>query len=132
MEMKKGVQSVKVVPGRRIVISVGEGSTSVDEIKQLTETVLDNAKNWSRLGWAYVADCSNVKPVTPAEAGELVNMTKKLVEAGCKALGFVEGKSIMLRVQAQKNTERSATGVAEGHFATMEEVLDWLKKENNI
>lgn len=132
MEMKKGVQSVEVVSGRRIVISIGTGSTSVEEIKKLTDTVLNAAKSWKQLGWAYVADCSNVAPVSPAEAGELVTMTKKLVEAGCKALGFVEGNSIMLKVQAKKNTERSATGVAEGHFETMEEVLEWLKKDINI
>ena len=132
MEVKSGVQSVKVVPGRRIVISAGTGKTSVDEIKKLTETVLDSAKQWKQSGWAYVADCSQVSPVTPAEAAELVVMTKKMVEAGCKALGFAEGKSIMLKVQAQKNTERSATGVVEGHFATIEEVLDWLKKEVNM
>lgn len=132
MEMKNGVQSVEVVPGRKIVISVGSGKTSVDEVKKLTDTVLDCAKNWKQSEWAYVADCSQVEPVTPAEAAELVVMTRKLVEAGCKALGFVEGKSIMLKIQAQKNTQRSATGVAEGHFATMEEVLEWLQKENNI
>ena len=118
MGAKSGVQSVKVVPGRKIIISTGSGSTSVEEIKQLTETVLKNAKSWNQSGWAYVADCTNVQPVTPAEAGELVVMTKKLVEAGCKALGFVEGKSVMLKVQAQKNTQRSATGVAEGDYGT--------------
>ncbi len=132
MEAKSGVQSVKVVPGRRIVISAGSGKTSVEELKKLTETVLESAKHWKHLGWAYVADCSQVAPVSPAEAGELVNMTKKMVEAGCKALGFAEGKSIMLKIQAQKNTERSATGVAEGHFATVDEVLDWLKNEVKI
>ena len=124
--------SVKVVPGRRIIISSGSGKASVDELKQLTETVLANAKSWKNLGWAYVADCTQVAPVGPAEAGELVTMTKKMVEAGCKALGFAEGKSLMLKIQAQKNTERSATGVAEGHFATIEEVLEWLEKEINI
>ncbi len=132
MEMKNGVQSVKVIPGRRIILSVGAGKTSVDELKKLTDTVLDNAKRWKALGWAYVADCSQVAPVSPAEAGELVNMTKKFAEAGCKALGFAEGKSIMLKIQAQKNTERSETGIAEGHFATVEEALDWLQKEINI
>ena len=132
METKNGVQSVKVVPGRRIVISTGAGKASVEELRKLTDTVLDSAKQWKQLGWAYVADCSQVAPVSPAEAGELVIMTKKLVEAGCQALGFAEGKSIMLKVQAQKNTERSATGVAEGHFATIEEVLEWLKTEIKI
>ena len=73
-----------------------------------------------------------MSPVTPAEGGELVNMTKKFVEAGCKAFAFAEGKSIMLKVQAQKNTQRSETGVTEGHFATVEEALDWLAKEVKI
>ena len=63
---------------------------------------------------------------------EMGAKAKAFVDAGCKAFGFAEGTSIMLKVQAQKNTERSQTGVAEGHFATVEEVLDWLKKEVNI
>ena len=73
-----------------------------------------------------------MSPVTPAEGGTLVTMTKKFVEAGCKAFAFAEGKSVMLKIQAQKNTERSNTGIPEGHFATVEEALDWLKKEINI
>ena len=73
-----------------------------------------------------------MSPVSPTEAAELVNMTKAFVDAGCKAFGFAEGTSIMLKVQAQKNTERSQTGVAEGHFATVEEVLAWMQKEVNL
>lgn len=71
-------------------------------------------------------------PVSPAEGGELVIMTKKFVEAGCKAFAFAEGTSIMLKVQAKKNTERSKTGIPEGHFATTSEALAWLKKNMNI
>lgn len=59
-------------------------------------------------------------------------MTKKFVEAGCKAFGFAEGSSVMLKLQAQKNTQRSETGVLEGHFATVDEVLTWLKDEVNF
>ena len=132
MVKKNGAQSVDTIPGRRIVLSAGVGKTNVDELKWLTETVLSNAKAWKATGWAYIADCSQMSPVTPAEGGELVTMTKKFVEAGCKAFAFAEGKSLMLKVQAQKNTERSNTGVAEGHFATVEEALDWLKKEIKI
>ena len=73
-----------------------------------------------------------MSPVSPAEGSELVTMTKKFVEAGCKAFAFAEGKSVMLKVQAQKNTERSQTGVIEGHFSTVEEALDWLKTEVKI
>ena len=132
MAQTNGAQTVEVIEGRRIVLSGAVGKTNIDELKWLTDTVLENAKAWKSTGWAYVADCSQMKPVTPAEGGELVTMTKKFVEAGCKAFGFAEGSSYMLKVQAQKNTERSQTGVLEGHFATREEVLAWLKDEVNI
>lgn len=132
MEMKNGAQTVTLIPGRKIILSAGVGKTNIDELKWLTETVLSNAKAWKASGWAYIADCSKMDPVTPAEGGELVVMTQKFVEAGCKAFGFAEGKSIMLKIQAQKNTERSQTGVAEGHFATVDEVLEWLEKDIKI
>lgn len=132
MAKKNGAQSVEVVDGRKIVLSAGVGETNIDELKWLAETVLAEAKAWKNTGWAYIADCSQMKPVSPAEGGQLVTMTKQFVEAGCKAFAFAEGKSIMLKVQAKKNTERSQTGVIEGHFVTVEEALDWLKNEVNI
>ena len=48
-----------------------------------------------------MADCSQMSPVTPAEGGELVTMTKKFVEAGCKAFAFAEGKSVFLIVYSK-------------------------------
>ena len=132
MAKVNGAQSVEKIAGRNIVLSAGVGKTNVDELKWLTETVLAEAKMWKQTGWAYIADCSQMKPVGPAEGGVLVEMTKAFVDAGCKAFGFAEGASIMLKIQAQKNTERSETGIIEGHFATVEEVLDWLKNEVNI
>ncbi len=132
MAKKKGAQSVDVIPGRKIVLSAGVGKTNVEELRWLTETVLSSAKMWKASGWAYIADCSKMEPVSPAEGGELVIMTKKFVEAGCKAFAFAEGKSVLLKVQAQKNTQRSQTGVVEGHFETVEQALEWLKKEVNL
>ena len=132
MELKNGAQSVQTIKGRKVILSAGVGKTNVDELKWLADTVLSNAKAWKTSGWAYVADCSQMDPVTPAEGGQLVEMTKKFVEAGCKAFAFAEGKSIMLKIQAQKNTQRSETGVVEGHFVTVEEALDWLEKEVQI
>lgn len=126
MAKKNGAQSVEVIPGRKIVLSAGDGKTNITELKWLCETVLEEAKKWESTGWAYIADCSQMNPVTPAEGGELVVMTQKFVESGCKAFGFAEGNSVMLKVQAKKNTERSQTGVTEGHFATVNEVLKWL------
>ena len=128
MAKKNGAQSVEVIPGRKIVLSAGVGKTNIEELRWLCETVLAEAKKWKSTGWAYIADCSQMGPVTPAEGGELVVMTQKFVEAGCKAFGFAEGNSVMLKVQAKKNTERSQTGVIEGHFATVPEVLKWLEE----
>ena len=128
MAQTNGAQTVELIAGRRIVLSAGVGKTNIDELKWLTDTVLSHANKWKATGWAYIADCSQMTPVSPAEGGELVTMTKLFVEAGCKAFAFVDGTSIMLKVQSQKNTERSQTGVLEGHFATREEALDWLKK----
>jgi len=132
MAKKNGSQTVDVVTGRKIIVSSAVGKTNIDELKWLTETVLASAAKWKNTGWAYVADCSQMSPVTPAEGGELVMMTKKFVEAGCKAFGFAEGNSVMLKVQAQKNTQRSNTGIPEGHFATTAEALAWIKSTQNI
>ena len=103
MAKRNGAQTVETVAGRKVVVSAGVGKTNVEEIKWLTETVLAEAAAWKASGWAYIADCSEMEPVTPAEGGELVIMTQKFVDAGCKAIGFAEGHSIMLKVQAKKN-----------------------------
>lgn len=132
MAKTNGSQTVDTVAGRKIVISSAVGKTNTDEIKWLEETVLAAAASWKSSGWAYIADCSQMSPVGPSEGGELVKMTKMFVDAGCKAFGFAEGKSIMLKIQAQKNTERSHTDVPEGHFETQQEALDWIKKEFGI
>lgn len=132
MAKKNGAQTVQTIPGRRIVLSAGVGKTNLEELKWLEQTVLADAKAWKSSGWAYIADCSQMSPVSPTDAVQLVHMTQAFVAAGCKAFGFAEGKSIMLKVQAQKNTERSNTGVIEGHFATVDEVLTWLKNDIHI
>lgn len=132
MAKVNGAQSVEVIPGRKIVLSAGVGKTNIAELKWLSETILEEAKDWKTTGWAYIADCSQMDPVTPAESGELVVMTRKLVNAGCKAFGFAEGGSVMLKVQAKKNTERSQTGVLEKHYATVDEVLKWLQNDVGI
>lgn len=132
MAKTNGAQTVEMIAGRKIVLSRGVGKTNVDELKWLTDTVLASAASWKQSGWAYIADCSKMSPVSPTEGGELVTMTKKFVDAGCKAFAFAEGNSIMLKVQAQKNTQRSETGILEGHFATVEEALAWLESEVKI
>lgn len=132
MKKTNGAQTIEEVAGRHIIVSTGVGKTNTEELKWLTENVLKDAARWKNSGWAYIADCSNMKPVGPNEIPFLVNMTKAFVENGCKAFGFAEGHSVMLKIQAQKNTQMSETGVLEGHFATVEEALAWIKEEVNL
>lgn len=132
MAKTNGTQTVETIAGRKIVLSSCSGKTNIDELNWLTNTVLSSASTWKSSGWAYIADCSKMSPVTPAEGGTLVKMTKSFVDAGCKAFAFVEGSSIMLKAQTKKNTERSDTGVTEGHFATLDEALAWLKSDLKI
>lgn len=79
MARKNGAQSVEVIPCRKIVLSAGVGKTNVDELKWLTETVLTEASAWKQSGWAYIADCSHMSPISASESGELVSRTKKFV-----------------------------------------------------
>ncbi|MBP3616849.1 MAG: hypothetical protein J6J38_02320 [Lachnospiraceae bacterium] len=125
-------QRVEDIPGRRIILSAGMGQTNVDDLQWLMDTVLKHAAGWKATGWAYIADCTQMKPIGPKESSVLVKMTKAFVDAGCKAFGFAEGASVMLKIQAKKNTQMSDTGVIEGHFTTVDEVLNWLKNDMNL
>jgi hypothetical protein len=132
MGLTKGAQTVDKMVGRNIIVSAGVGRTNAEEIKWLTQTVLASAAAWKNTGWAYVADCSKMDPVGPEEAAVLVEMTKAFVNAGCKAFGFAEGSSVMLQIQAKKNTQMSNTGIPEGHFATVDDAVAWIKEAVNI
>lgn len=132
MQEKCLTQRVEDIPGRRIILSAGIGQTNPEDLQWLTDTVLKHAAGWKSSGWAYIADCTKMKPIGPRESNVLVKMTKAFVDAGCTAFGFAEGASVMLKIQAKKNTQMSDTGVIEGHFATVEEVLDWLKNDRKI
>ncbi len=132
MQEKQGTQTVDDIQGRRIVLSSAVGQTNVRDLHWLKDTVLKHAAGYKSQGWAYIADCSQMKPVGAHEVSAIVEMTKAFVDAGCKAFGFAEGTSMMLKIQTKKNTQMSDTGVIEGHFATVEEVLDWLKTDLKI
>ena len=132
MEFNNGAQTVMTVPGRQVIVSAGKGKTNIEELRWLTNTVLQNARAWKATGWAYVADCSSMEPVSMEESQELITMTKAFVDNGCKAFGFAEGSSIMLKVQTQQNTQMSKTGIPEGHFATVDEALNWVKEDVNL
>ena len=121
-----------VVPGRRVIFVTGSGKANAQIIREFTDSVLKEAEKWKETGWAYVADCSKVPPVTPEESEALIDLTKRICDAGCRVIAFVEGKAFMIKIQAMKHTEKSQTHIAEGHFKTIPEALDWVEKEFHL
>ena len=49
MAKKNGAQTVERVAGRHVIVSKGVGKTNIDELKWLTETVLDETKAWKKI-----------------------------------------------------------------------------------
>ena len=119
----------RLIPGRRLVIATGKGKSNAEEIEAFTEEVLEIVQPWKESGWGYVADCTNIPPVSAAESQALVVLTQKFVEAGCNAIAFVEGSAFMIKIQAKKHTERAQTPVITDHFKTIPEALEWLTTE---
>ena len=129
MPAQTKAMTYQIVPGRKIILVKGTGQSNAAEIHAFADSILEDVKDWKESGWAYVADCSDVTPVSMAESEALIELTRRIVTAGCKVLAFAEGKSFMIKIQAKNHTERSHTHVAEGHFKTVEQALDWVEKE---
>lgn len=129
MSKSNGTQTVERIPGRNIIISTGIGKSNLEELKWLADAVLEEAMPLASTNWAYIGNCSQMAPVTSLESNSLIEMTRRFAEAGCQAFAFVEGKSFMQRIQTRNHTKRSGADLPEGHFATVEEALDWIAKE---
>ena len=83
MKEKCLTQVVEDIPGRRVILSAGIGQTNPTDLQWLMDTVLKHAVAWKASGWAYIADCTKMKPIGPQASSVLVKMTKAFVDAGC-------------------------------------------------
>lgn len=126
MKLTFGVQTVESVEGKRALKSGAVGSTNAEEVKWLTETLVSNSKAWKSSGWGYIVDISKMAPVTPDVSQELVDLHKKLEEAGCKAMAFVDFGSFVTSAQAKKHQKQSNAAIQEGHFKTDEDAIKWI------
>lgn len=128
MSLTNGAQTVDVFMDKRVVKSGAVGATSLEEIKWLTETLVSSSSQWKDEGWGYIVDIRKMSPVTTDISRELIHMHKRLAEAGCKAMAFVESKSVYTSVQAKVHHKMSNTQILEGHFVTEDEAFVWLGK----
>ena len=128
MKTKCGAQTVETYPGKRIIKSGAVGATNANEVRWLTQTLVAHSAAWRSTGWAYIVDISKMSPVTPDVSSELVNLHKKLTEAGCKAMAFVDFGSFVTAAQAKQHQQQSKAGIQEGHFKNEAEAIAWIDK----
>ncbi|MBQ3078249.1 MAG: hypothetical protein IJC43_10355 [Clostridia bacterium] len=126
MKKTHGAQTVETYPGKKIIKSGAVGATNAEEVRWLTQTLVSTAAPWKSSGWGYVCDISKMSPVTPDVSAELVDLHKKLTEAGCKAMAFVDFGSFVTAAQAKQHQQKSNTGIQEGHFKKEADAIAWI------
>ena len=126
MTYTHGVQVVSTYPGKRILKSSADGATNVEEVKWLTDKLVELSKSWKGSGWAYVCDISKMPPVTPDVSTQLVELHKALEASGCKAMAFVNFAAFITGAQAKEHQKKSHAAIQENSFRTEEEALKWI------
>lgn len=126
MKLTHGAQTVETIPGKKVIKSGAIGATNVEEVKWLTNALVMHSSLWKATGWAYMVDISKMDPVTPEVSAELVNLHKRLTEAGCKAMAFVEFGAFFTAAQAKQHQKQSKAVIQEGHFKNEAEALKWI------
>lgn len=112
---------------KRIIKSSKVGAATPSDIRELTTKLVSMSSQFKTTGWGYVVDISKMDPVTPDVSVELVEMTKKILANGCKAMAFVEGGAFMTAAQAKQHQKQSNSTIKEGHFRTEAEAMKWLE-----
>lgn len=123
-----GTQQIHVYSEKRIVKSSAVGTTNVEEVRWLAEKMLGFTREWKDCGWGYLCGIGDMTPVTPDVSAELIEFHKRLEEAGCKAIAFVDPDAFVIAAQAKKHQKKSKASYKEKHFKTDEEAVAWLEK----
>ncbi len=122
-----GAQRIYVYEDLRIIKSSAIGSTNVEEILWLTENMVHFARNWKESGWGYICCIGDMTPVTSEESDALIELHKKLDEANCLGIAFVNPHAFVIGVQAKKHQKKSKVSYQEHHFKTEKEAVKWLQ-----
>lgn len=127
MKLTHGAQTVETYMDKKIIKSGAVGSTTVEEIKWLTNTLVASAVAWKVSGWGYICDISKMSPVSPEASAELINLHKALAASNCKAMAFLDFGSFVTGTQAKEHQKKSNAAIQEGHFRTEEEAIKWIQ-----
>lgn len=122
-----GVQEIQVYEEKRVIKSRAVGSTTVEEVKWLSDTLISYAERWKESGWAYIVVIKEMYPVTAEVSVELVELHKNVETAGCRAIAFVDAGAFIISAQAKKHQRKSKAVYKERHFKTEEEAFEWME-----
>lgn len=123
-----GAQQIHVYVDQRIIKSSAVGSTTVEEVQWLTDKILEYAAEWKECGWGYLVGIGEMTPVSADVSQELIVLHKKLEEAGCKAIAFIDPDVFVIAAQAKNHQRKSKAAYKEKHFRTEEEATAWIEK----
>lgn len=126
MKLTNGAQTIETYAGKRIIKSGAVGATTAEEVKWLIEKLMELSAMWKNTGWAYVVEISKMAPASPQVSEILVTLHKRLAEAGCKVMAFVNYASFVTGAQAKEHQAKSHTDIIENTFRTEEEALAWI------
>ena len=68
-----------------------------------------------------------MSPASPEVSEVLVTLHKRLADAGCKVMAFVNFASFITGAQAKEHQKKSNTGIIENTFRTEEEAMTWIE-----
>ncbi len=124
-----GAQQIYVYADKRIVKSSAVGETTVEEVQWLSDKLMEYAVAWKEEGFGYVVGIEEMTPVKPDVSKELIELHKRLENAGCRAIAFVDPHAYVIATQAKSHQRKSKVSYKEKHFRTEEEAITWLEEQ---
>ena len=127
MTFNHGAQTITTYTGKKVIKSAAVGATTVEEVNWLIDKLISLSAPWKNSGWAYIVEISKMSPASPEVSEVLVTLHKRLSEAGCKVMAFVNFASFITGAQAKEHQKKSNTGIIENTFRTEEEAMKWIE-----
>ncbi|AEV67340.1 hypothetical protein [Acetivibrio clariflavus] len=114
-------------PKKNIIITDGFGKVSKEDIIWMIDEVRRGVKQTNGK-WAWIVGCDKMDPIIDPECQKIfADLHKNLESEGCAAIAYAVGKTVAMKVQAQRHRLQANDKLVTEYFRTIEEALEWLK-----
>ncbi|MEN2774931.1 hypothetical protein [Acetivibrio clariflavus] len=114
-------------PKKNIIITDGFGKVSKEDIIWMIDEVRRRVKQTNGK-WAWIVGCDKMDPIIDPECQKIfADLHKNLESEGCAAIAYAVGKTVAMKVQAQRHRLQANDKLVTEYFRTIEEALEWLK-----